>query len=219
MRGRFISFEGCEGSGKSTHISLLAERLSKRGIEVVRTREPGGTPLCENIRGLLQYDTAGESPVPRAETLLFCASRAQLVQKIINPALERGAWVLSDRFLDSTIAYQGYGRGFDIGSLDALIRFATDSLVPDLTLLLASTYDDEKSRLAERYRNGAGPDRFESEKAGFHSRVKAGFDEMARKDPARIRKIRTDIPVEEAHEAIYRTVCGLFPEIAGDCTP
>ena len=105
-RGRFVTFEGPEGAGKSTHLGLLAERLRAQGLTVLTTREPGGTPLGEAVRGLLQFDTAGESPVPRAELLLFLASRAQLVATIIRPALERGEWVLCDRFCDSTFAYQ-----------------------------------------------------------------------------------------------------------------
>lgn len=136
MRGVFITFEGPEGSGKSSHVRLLKERLEARGREVLLTREPGGTPLGENIRGLLQHDHAGEPPVDRAEVMLFLASRAQLCERVIRPALDRGAWVVCDRFSDSTLAYQGHGRGFDVDTLRVMNTFATADLVPDLTILL-----------------------------------------------------------------------------------
>ena len=111
-RGRLITFEGPEGGGKSTQAAMLIARLEERGIEIIYTREPGGTKLGEAIRGILQYDAAGEDPCPESEVLLFEASRAQLVRKVIQPALARGAWVVCDRFFDSTTAYQGFGRGF-----------------------------------------------------------------------------------------------------------
>ncbi len=192
MKGKFITFEGGEGCGKSTHIRLLAEHLRLRGIEVVLTREPGGTPLCEAIRGLLMFDTAEESPAPAAETLLFCASRAQLVEQVIKPALERGAWVLSDRFSDSTIAYQGYGRGFDLNALNALLDFATGGLKPDMTFLLTVSPETETARLRDRYAGGESADRMEREKSEFHKRVAEGFKALLVSEPERIKEVSTD---------------------------
>ena len=200
---RFVTFEGAEGCGKSTHIRLLAERLKALGHEVVTTREPGGTPLCEAIRGLLQYDSCGEAPVPAAETLLFCASRAQLVEKVIRPALERGAWVLSDRFYDSTYAYQGDGRGFDLAQLRAIMEFAIGGVRPSLTSLLDADPDIENARLSERFSAGQAADRFEREAGEFHARVREGFRQLAAEEPSRIRIVRTDGPVEAAATAIW----------------
>jgi dTMP kinase len=199
----FLTFEGEEGTGKSTHIRLLAERLRSLGHEVVTTREPGGTPLCEAIRGLLQYDSCGEAPVPAAETLLFCASRAQLIEKVIRPALERGAWVLSDRFYDSTYAYQGYGRGFDLSQLRAIMAFAIGGVRPALTFLLDADPATEGARLADRFAAGQAADRFEREADDFHARVREGFRRLAEEEPDRIKIVRTDGPVEAAAEAIW----------------
>ena len=185
-RGKFITLEGPEGAGKSTHLARLAEALRARGIEVLTTREPGGTPLCEAVRGLLQFNQAGEAPQTRAEVLLFLASRAQLVSQVIEPALVRGTWVLCDRFCDSTFAYQGYGRGLELAQLRALNAFATGGLMPDLTLLLDIPEAESARRLAER----KGPaDRFEQEQAAFHRRLAEGFREMATAEPARFRVI------------------------------
>ena len=185
-RGKFITLEGPEGAGKSTHLARLAEALRARGIEVLTTREPGGTPLCEAVRGLLQFNQAGEAPQTRAEVLLFLASRAQLVSQVIEPALARGTWVLCDRFCDSTFAYQGYGRGLELAQLRALNAFATGGLMPDLTLLLDIPEAESARRLAER----KGPaDRFEQEQAAFHRRLAEGFREMAAAEPARFRVI------------------------------
>jgi dTMP kinase len=175
MNGKFITFEGPEGSGKSTHIKLLKAYLEERGIEVVLTREPGGTPLGEEIRKLLQHDHT-EPPVPSAEVLLFLASRAQHVERLIRPALQQGKWVLCDRFADSTFAYQGYGRGFDMESLRAVNAFAVSGLSPDLTVLLDVTPQTSRERLAARQASTATtPDRIEREAAAFHERVRNGF--------------------------------------------
>lgn len=219
MKGRFISFEGGEGCGKTTHIALLAERLRGLGIEVVLTREPGGTPLCEAVRGILQLDSAGESPTPEAEALLFCASRAQLVSKVIRPALERGAWVLCDRFADSTLAYQGYGRGFSLDSLRSLIGFATGGLAPDLTFLLEASLAIRNERLDARYGTGVGADRFEREEDDFHRRVRKGFEALAAAEPGRIVRMGTDRPLEETAADIWRIASerfGTTPRHAAD---
>ncbi len=209
-RPRFITFEGAEGTGKSTHIRLLADRLRAAGEKVLLTREPGGTPLCEAIRGLLQHDAGGESPCPASELLLFCASRAQLVANVIRPALERGEWVLSDRFQDSTFAYQGYGRGFDLAQLREVNGFATGGLQPGLTFLLDASPETEEARLAERRALGEAADRFEREAADFHDRLRKGFRDLAAADPGRFRTVYTDQPVEQASEQIWGVVQDLF---------
>ncbi len=209
-RLRFITFEGAEGTGKSTHIRLLADRLRAAGGKVLLTREPGGTPLCEAIRGLLQHDAGGESPCPASELLLFCASRAQLVATVIRPALERGEWVLSDRFQDSTFAYQGYGRGFDLAQLREVNGFATGGLQPGLTFLLDASPETEAARLAERRALGEAADRFEREAADFHDRLRKGFRDLAAADPGRFRTVYTDQPVEQASEQIWGVVQDLF---------
>jgi len=205
-RPRFITFEGAEGTGKSTHIRLLADRLRAAGEKVLLTREPGGTPLCEAIRGMLQHDTGGESPCPASELLLFCASRAQLVANVIRPALERGEWVLSDRFQDSTFAYQGYGRGFDLPQLREVNGFATGGLQPGLTLLLDASPETEEARLAERRAHGEAADRFEREAADFHARLRKGFRELAAAEPDRFRTVYTDQSMDQASEQVWSIV-------------
>lgn len=207
---RFITFEGAEGTGKSTHIRLLADRLRAAGEKVLLTREPGGTPLCEAIRGMLQHDAGGESPCPASEVLLFCASRAQLVANVIRPALERGEWVLSDRFQDSTFAYQGYGRGFDLAQLREVNGFATGGLRPSLTLLLDASPETEAARLAERRAQGEAADRFEREAADFHARLRRGFRELAAAEPDRFRTIYTDQPLEQSSAQIWDIVSRRF---------
>lgn len=207
-RGRFITFEGPEGAGKSTHLKALAEKLKARGIPVLTTREPGGTRLGETVRGILQFDTAGESPVPTAELLLFLASRAQLVNNVILPALDRGEWVLSDRFCDSTFAYQGYGRGMDVAELRAINRFATQGLMPDLTLLLDIPQTESRQRVADRQEKA---DRFEQERDAFHLRLAEGFRELAAQEPQRIRRIDSTTPQAETEATIWNAVLPLLP--------
>jgi len=202
MRGRFITLEGPEGSGKSTQARWLVERLKQEGVSVIHTREPGGTPLGEAIRGLLQHDTAGEAPAPRAELLLFEASRAQLVSRVILPALEAGTWVVCDRFADSTTAYQGYGRGLDMKMVLALNAAAVGDAVPDLTLLLDVDVSDGFRRTEQR----SGRDRFEREELAFHEAVRRGFLELAARCPRRIRVVRTEREPEATRAEIWKTV-------------
>ena len=179
MRGKFITFEGPEGCGKSTHSKALAERLRARGIETVLTREPGGTPLAEKIRALVREET-GDAPVASAETLLFLAARAQNVARAVLPALERGAWVLCDRFADSTFAYQGFGRGFDLAELERLNAFATGGLAPDLTILLDVPPEISRERLGTRQNaTGEKADRMENAGRLFHKAVRDGFLALA----------------------------------------
>ncbi len=181
--GVFITFEGPEGSGKSTQVRLLVTWLRSRGVNVLATREPGGTPVGDRIRQLL-LDPALTSLTPEAEVLLFSASRAQLVRQVIRPHLEQGGIVVCDRFADSTLAYQGYGRGLDLDMLRTITRFATDGLVPDLTFLL----DIPVTEGLARKRQGTGEDdwnRMEREVLSYHERVRAGYLALAAAEPDR----------------------------------
>ena len=181
--GRFITFEGGEGCGKSTQVRRLKDALEREGVSVLLTREPGGTRLSELIRGLLK-DELQDPPCDRSELLLFLAARAQLVKNVIRPALEKGTWVISDRFSDSTFAYQGYGRGLPLDVLKIANDFACDGLVPDLTILL--DVDPETSRTRMRAREAATnteADRIERAGDAFHARLRAGFLEMAAQEP------------------------------------
>ena len=185
MRGRFITLEGPEGCGKSTQARLLADALRTAGKTVLLTREPGGTRLAEQIRALVREE-CDDPPVARSETLLFLAARAQVVAESIRPALARGEWVVCDRFCDSTFAYQGYGRGLDVRLLKQLNDFATEGLLPDLTLLIDVPPDVSRARLVARQAATAiGEDRIESAGALFHRRLREGFLELAREEPER----------------------------------
>ena len=184
-RGRFITFEGGEGCGKSTQVVRLAASLRERGLEVLLTREPGGTRLSELIRTLLK-DEAEDPPVDRAELLLFLAARAQLVRNVIAPALEAGKWVVSDRFSDSTIAYQGYGRGLPVDFVREANDFACEGLRPDLTFLLDLDPATAEQRMRGREAaTNTSADRIERAGDGFHARLRAGFLELAAADAPR----------------------------------
>lgn len=207
MSGKFITFEGPEGSGKSTQVRLLAEKLEVQGIEVSSTREPGGTETGEAIRNILQHDAVDECLGERAELLLFTASRAQLMKQVILPALERGAWVLCDRFIDSTLAYQGFARGMDIDTLGRINDFAIHGRKPDLTLLLDLDIERGFERLEDRYANGAGAaDRFEREARDFHHRVREGYHKLAQREPKRFRIVNTDPPIHTISDEIWNLV-------------
>ena len=203
MRGKFITFEGPEGGGKTTQARRLVARLQAAGTNVVYTREPGGTPTGEAIREILQHNKAGEAPCPETEVLLFAASRAQLVRHVIIPALERGDWVVCDRFADSTTAYQGYGRGFSVEQMIAINAFAIDGAQPDLTILLDLPVRDGFARLEQR---GGKKDRIESEALDFHERVRAGYLELARRWPERFRIVDPRGALESVAEAIWKLV-------------
>lgn len=192
MRGIFISFEGIEGTGKTTQARLLADHLSKKGYAAVLTEEPGGTPIGLKIREvLLNVDHAEMHPV--TELLLYNASRCQHVQEIILPAINAGKVVLTDRFSDSTLAYQGFGRGIDVSVIETLDRMATGGLKPDLTLLL-----DIDVEMGLRRNRGANKiDRIELEDIEFHKKVRAGYHELARSEPGRIKVIDASGTVEE----------------------
>ncbi len=206
-RGRFITFEGVEGSGKSTHIRALARRLETLGHHVLCVREPGGTRTGEAIRRILQHDETGEPIAPRTELLLFAACRAQLVEQVIRPALRRGTWVLCDRFADSTVAYQGYGRGLPLKMVEAVNRCARDGCRPDLTILMDVEVGRGRNRLARRNRRAGGSrDRIEREAAAFHERVRQGYLRLAHHEPRRIRIVSSSGPVRMVEEAVWSTV-------------
>ena len=200
---RFITVEGGEGAGKTTVLKALVAALQAAGDEVVLTREPGGTPLAEHIRDLL-LSTAHEAPVAKAELLLMFAARAQHVAYTILPALDRGAWVLSDRFTDSSFAYQGGGRGLPAALIEALERHAV-GIVPGLTLLLdlPVAQGRERTRGRELALGGHGPDRIESEQDAFFERVREAYRARAQADPNRFRVIDASRPAADvATEAV-----------------
>ena len=185
-RGIFISFEGPEGSGKSTQAAELTRRLEAAGRTVMQVREPGGTRTGEAIRDILQHDKAGEAICRETEVLLFAASRAQLVRQRILPALAAAQCVVCDRFADSTTAYQGYGRGLPIEQMISINEFAIDGARPDLTLLLDIDLGTLRERMAMRHRQtGAALDRIEREAESFHRRVREGYLELAGRYPDR----------------------------------
>ena len=178
-KGKFITFEGPEGSGKTTQVALLAAFLSEQGYPVFTTREPGGTPIGDEIRSVLMGLKNTEMR-PRTEILLFQASRSQLVEQVIRPRLEDGYLVLSDRYADSTLAYQGFGyQQFTIDEFKPLIAFATGGLTPDLTILL----DVDVEKGLERRMNQGGWNRMDAYDCAFHQRVRTGFLKMAEADP------------------------------------
>lgn len=203
-RGLFISFEGGEGCGKSTQASLLKTSIENAGHKVILTREPGGTWLGEQVRHLIK-DQSDDVPCARAETLLFLAARAQLVEKVILPALENGIWVVSDRFSDSTLAYQGYGRGLDLNELTKANEFACSSVKPDITLLLDVEIEESVNRrLAREKTLNSSADRIELEDMQFHSRLREGFKALASKEPERFTVIDANASLSEVQERIWK---------------
>ena len=206
-RGKFITFEGPEGGGKTTQARRLLQRLQKAGFGVIYTREPGGTPTGEAIRDILQHDKAGEAICPEAEVFLFAASRAQLVRHVILPALERGTFVVCDRFVDSTTAYQGFGRGFSVEQMLAINTFAIGPAVPDVTFLLDVNVDLSFKRLAKRHQeNFDRSDRIEREERAFHERVRQGYLELVRKWPERIRTLDGGRDPDDLETQIWASV-------------
>ncbi len=197
--GRFITLEGGEGAGKSTQTALLAQALCDLGRPVLRTREPGGSPGAELLRGIL-LDGTIEWSAP-AETLLHFAARAEHVAKTIRPALAAGMWVVCDRFYDSTLAYQGYGQGADLHLIAAQTRLL--GLTPDLTLVLNVSASVAAARLAGR---GDAPDRYERRDADFHARVNAGFRQVAASDPGRCAVVEADADLQIVHAQVMQVV-------------
>jgi dTMP kinase len=211
MQGAFITFEGIEGSGKSTQIALLRDHLQQQGCSVTLTREPGGTAIGDKVRKVL-LDPANKGLDPTAELLLYAASRAQHLREVILPALADGRIILCDRFSDATLAYQGYGRGLSIPTIRDLDRIVTAGLKPDLTVLL-----DVDARMGlgrARGRNAAeglhGEARFENEDIAFHSRVRDGYMLLAREEPERIRIVNASRTAEEIQKDIRQIVASVL---------
>ena len=201
-RGKFITLEGVDGAGKSSHVAWIAERLRKVGHDVVVTREPGGTPLAEKLRALV----LAEPMDPLAETLLMFAARADHVQRVIAPALARGAWVVCDRFTDATFAYQGAGKGVPAERIRQLAQATHPGLAPDQTLVFDCTYEVSRSRLGAA---GRSLDRFEAEERAFFDRVRAAYRELARTEPGRIRVIDGSKPQDEVKVEIENSLLSL----------
>ena len=207
----FITLEGPEGSGKSSQLPDLAEFLRGQGWDVLTTREPGGTPIGDQIRQILMR-LDNQELHPRTEILLFLASRAQLVEQVIKPALREGKLVLSDRFGDSTLAYQGYGHGIDLATLRAMLAFATDNLKPDLTLLL----DVDVEIGLQRKRKEDEWNRLDAYELAFHQRVREGYHELCRQEPERWRVIDAMQPKEAVQLALRQAVMQFLQEKIND---
>lgn len=207
MKGLFISFEGIEGTGKTTQARLLAEYLSRSGLVTMLTEEPGGTPIGKRIREIL-LNVEHKEMHPLTELLLYNASRCQHANEVILPALNEGKVVITDRFSDSTAAYQGYGRGIDINLLDTLDKVATGGLKPDLTFLL----DIDVETGLRRNRGANKVDRLELETIDFHNRVRKGYLELSSKDPGRIKIIESSGTIEEIHAKIIDAVTGVLSD-------
>ena len=211
LTGIFITFEGGEGAGKSTHIKLLAQRLESAGREVLCLREPGGTAIGEQLREIL-LDPENDAMSERAELLIFEAARAQIIDQVIRPALARGAVVLCDRFYDSTVAYQAYGRGLDRSFVDAANGFAVDGIHPDRTILLV-TGGAAQVGLDRAATTGAA-DRMELAGLDFHQRVNEGFLSLAQQQPERVRLVQSAASIEETAGLVWSQIEDLFPQIA-----
>lgn len=203
----FITFEGPEGSGKTTQIKALEAHLRQAGLNVLTTREPGGTPIGDQVRAVL---TSLENTAmhPRTEILLFLSARAQLVEQLIRPALRDGKVVICDRYADSTLAYQGYGHGYDRAQLRQLLEFATGGLWPDLTLLL----DVNPVEGLKRKRTGGEWNRLDAYEVAFHQRVRAGYLEMAAGEPARWVVVDASGQFEQVQQAIRQVVLERLPK-------
>jgi dTMP kinase len=213
-KGVFITFEGSEGCGKSTQIELLARRLHSLGYRVRTTREPGGTLIGEEIRHTLKHSNDNGAMTPEAELLLMNASRAQLVREVIRPALASGEVVLCDRFFDSTLAYQGYGRQLNLTLVQSVIDAAVDGTRPDLTLLL--TVAPEISELRRAMRQSTLPfmrDRIEEADRAFFERVDRGFAVLAAAEPKRFRNVEASGSIEGVSERIWELVRPALPTL------
>jgi len=211
MKGLFITFEGTEGGGKSTHTSILADRLRglKKSVRVLR--EPGGTPIGEEIRHTLKHSDQNHAMTAEAELLLMNASRAQLVREVIRPALADGEIVLCDRFYDSTTAYQGYGRQLDLAQVKAIIDFAVGETRPHLTLLLDVPLEVSEARRVTRVVSGQPVrDRMEEADRAFFERVHQGFEAIAAAEPQRVKRIDASQSIEVVSAAIWQFVQALL---------
>lgn len=206
MKGLFISFEGTEGGGKTTQIERLSQRLRALQHVVRHIREPGGTPVGEEIRHTLKHSQQNHAMTPEAELLLLNASRAQLVREVIRPALLAGEIVLCDRFYDSTVAYQGYGRKLDLQFIRSVIDFAVGDTRPELTFLLRVPIGVSEARRGSRQQQESQRDRFEEADRSFFLRVEQGYDAIAAAEPERFRVIDATQDVETVAGAIWNEV-------------
>lgn len=209
MKGKFLTFEGIDGCGKSTQMRLLASELRLRGHEVITTREPGGTQFGNRLREVL-LDVEGQVD-PLAELLVFAADRAQHVRTLIRPALESNHIVLSDRYADATSAYQGAGRGFPARTINLAIQLATGGLKPDLTLLFDLPVEISLKRAHGRHHNsGTLPNRLDTEDPGFYERVRQSYLKLASEEPDRFRIIDANKAIEEVHAQVMKVVEGFL---------
>ena len=198
----FITLEGPEGSGKTSHIKPLTEWLASRGLKVFATREPGGTKIGEQIRAVI-HDLKNTEMHPRTETLLYQAARAQIVEQVIRPKLAEGTIVISDRYYDSTIAYQGYGHQQNLDQVRALVRYATGGLTPDLTLLLDI---EVEAGLKRKTQNASEWNRLDAYDVEFHRRVRLGYLEMVRQEPTRWVRVDAGRTWDEVQEELRRVI-------------
>ena len=204
MSGTFITFEGIDGSGKSTQLRLLANYLNKAGCEVVLTREPGGTPVGIRLRAALL--DAHEEVDPLTELLVFAADRAQHVRRVLRPAIKAGQVIISDRYADATVAYQGAGRGFSPQLITEIVQLATEGLKPDLTVLFDLSVEESIARTSRRVNGKHKGDRLDAEASDFHVRVRDAYLELARAEPERVKIVKTNRPAEETHKQVKEIV-------------
>src|SRR5436305_10406478 len=214
MRGRFITMEGLDGCGKSTQLERLASALKARGLDLLITREPGGTPLGEGVRGLLTSNVS-DAIVPTAELFLIVGARAQHVAECIRPALAEGRTVISDRYTDSTVAFQGYGRGLDLGLIEKMNAAATVGLRPDLTIVLDLEPEQAQARMSPRPVGGL-LGALDVEKLEFHVRVRRGYLDLAAAEADRIRVVEAAGTADETHAGVMQAVLPLVERVTGD---
>ncbi|MCG6860638.1 MAG: dTMP kinase [Chromatiaceae bacterium] len=207
-KGKFITLEGIEGAGKTTQLAVVQSCLEEQGVDVLTTREPGGSPIGERIRALL-LDPDLKGIAADTELLLMFAARAEHLEKKIQPALENGIWVLCDRFTDATYAYQGGGRGIELERIALLEEYVQDSMRPDLTLLFDLPVATGIARAGRR----SAPDRFESEAVCFFEDVRTGYLAIAQSNPERVRVIEAGVPVEQVSDQVRRQVTAFLKEI------
>ena len=211
LRLPFITFEGSEGSGKSTQAERLAARLQRCGLPCILTREPGGTPIGESIRDLLQFVPHNSNMTPETELLLFEASRGQLVREVIKPALERGLCVIADRFSDSTTVYQGAARKLDRETIERLNAFAVGDCVPDITFVLDVDAATADSRMQREPRKA---DRMEQQPAEFYERVREGYRDLAAHEPKRIVLVNGSRDPDQIESEVWERLCSRFSVLA-----
>lgn len=204
MSGIFLTFEGLDGSGKTTQLRLLADELQRRGFDVITTREPGGTVLGKRIRALILEEEC--APVPLAELLLFAADRAQHLETFIKPAIENGKIIISDRYADATVAYQGAGRGFSVETIRRTIELATDGFKPDLTLFFDLSTEAAFTRTNNRAGEGEELNRLDKEAVDFFERVRKAYLEIAAQEPERFKIVEASGSIEEIHQETLRVV-------------